>query len=563
MRYILYARKSSESEDRQVQSIEDQNRILEEMAVTRGLTIVERVSESHSAKDPGARAGFEAMLKKIQKGEADAILCWAINRLTRNPVDAGKLSWLLQTGTLLSIQTPDRQFLPSDNVLLFAVETGTANQFILDLKKSVARGIKSKIEKGWAPFRAPEGYINDLYEHTIQPDPERFEILQRAWQLLIRGTHTIAQVHRMLNEEWGFTTRRRHKSGGGKLSRTSAYDMFTNPFYAGFFTYNGEQHQGKHTPMITYSEFEQAQKNIRGTTLKPRTSRHEFPYSGLLSCACCGGGITAEVQPGRHKKGHYIYYRCARPTGRCTRRSIREEVLEEEIDHLLTNLTITAEMADVVREALREWTQAEFSGLDGVYKEQTKALVDNERQLSELLDLRLAGVIDNMTYQRKESDLKAIVSRMRGEVSKIQGQADRTRDAVTNALEFCETAHFRFQVGGLFERREVARLLGIRYTLSEGAVTIEPNPILLHLHAALNHINPPYLPQNTPDLPLILENIEPRETGSKSKKRTAPEGAVRHGCTNRTKIEHLFGFFRLVRDENFEYLYPSWVQKSL
>ena len=258
MRYILYARKSSESEDRQIQSIEDQVRILRDMAASRGLTIVEEVAESHSAKDPGARTGFENMLKRIERGDADAILCWAINRLTRNPVDSGKLSWMLQNGTLRSIHTPDRQFLPSDNVLLFAVETGTANQFILDLKKSVLRGMQSKVDKGWAPFCAPEGYVNELYERTIEPDPERFETLQRAWRLLLAGTHTVAQVHQILNEEWGFTTRRRRRCGGGKLSHSSVYRLFTNPFYAGYFLYRGELHKGNHRPMITYAEFDRS-----------------------------------------------------------------------------------------------------------------------------------------------------------------------------------------------------------------------------------------------------------------------------------------------------------------
>ena len=139
MRYILYARKSSESEDRQVQSIDDQLRIMREIAAARGLEIVDEIQESKSAKDPGQRPGFERLLKAIETGRADAILTWAINRLTRNPIDSGRLSWLLQNGTLSAIQTPEKQYLPSDNVLIFSVETGTANQYIIDLKKKIGR----------------------------------------------------------------------------------------------------------------------------------------------------------------------------------------------------------------------------------------------------------------------------------------------------------------------------------------------------------------------------------------------------------------------------------------
>ena len=180
MRYVLYARKSSESEERQVQSIDDQRRVMLEFAAARGLEVVEEICESKSAKAPGQRPGFDRLLSLIERGRADAILCWQVNRLTRNAIDAGKLSWLLQNDVLHCIQTPDKHYLPSDNVLLFSIETGTATQYILDLKKNVARGTKSKLAAGWSPHRAPEGYRNNLYDKTIEADGERFLLTSDA-----------------------------------------------------------------------------------------------------------------------------------------------------------------------------------------------------------------------------------------------------------------------------------------------------------------------------------------------------------------------------------------------
>ena len=124
--------------------------------------------------------------------------------------------------------------------------------------------------------------------------------------------------------------------------------------------------------------------------MKRRPSRHEFPYTGIVCCGKCGAGVTAETQKGRHGRGHYVYYHCGRMSG-CTKRSIREEALEQEIDRLLSKLTITKEMGELVRDTLRHWSQAEFAGLDGIYEEQAKALVESERRLSGLLDLRLGG----------------------------------------------------------------------------------------------------------------------------------------------------------------------------
>src|SRR3989338_4876170 len=96
IKYFLYARKSSESEDRQVQSIYDQINRLKKLARDLRLDIKKTYSEAKSAKKPDNRPIFDEMIERIERGEAEGILCWQINRLSRNPIDSGKLSWLLQ-----------------------------------------------------------------------------------------------------------------------------------------------------------------------------------------------------------------------------------------------------------------------------------------------------------------------------------------------------------------------------------------------------------------------------------------------------------------------------------
>ena len=111
IKYFLYARKSSESEDRQVQSIDDQINRLKQLATGLNLDIKKIYTEAKSAKKPNNRPIFEEMMQRIENGDADGILCWQINRLSRNPIDSGKISWLLQQGIIKSIQTIDRQYL--------------------------------------------------------------------------------------------------------------------------------------------------------------------------------------------------------------------------------------------------------------------------------------------------------------------------------------------------------------------------------------------------------------------------------------------------------------------
>ena len=118
--YFLYARKSTDVEDKQVLSIEAQLAELRTLAKSEGLEIAAEFVEKRSAKMTG-RPIFNDMLQRIQTGKARAIVCWKIDRLARNPVDGGQISWLLQQSVIQSIRTHDRNFLPADNVLMISV----------------------------------------------------------------------------------------------------------------------------------------------------------------------------------------------------------------------------------------------------------------------------------------------------------------------------------------------------------------------------------------------------------------------------------------------------------
>jgi len=135
MHYFLYARKSTDDRDKQVHSIEDQLAVLRKLATKEGLQIVAEFEERQSAKVPG-RPVFNDMLARLGRGEAQGILCWKIDRLARNPVDAAQIQWLLQRGTVAHIQTYDRSYYPQDNVLLMSVEFGMANQYVRDLSSN-------------------------------------------------------------------------------------------------------------------------------------------------------------------------------------------------------------------------------------------------------------------------------------------------------------------------------------------------------------------------------------------------------------------------------------------
>jgi len=124
------------------------------------------------------------MLERIHKGEAEGILTWKLNRLARNPIDGGQISWMLQQNIIKHIQTFERDYYPTDNVILMQVEFGMANQYVKDLSIDVKRGMRQKAERGWYPIAVlPIGYIHNSkfnlgVENEIICDEDSYRIIK-------------------------------------------------------------------------------------------------------------------------------------------------------------------------------------------------------------------------------------------------------------------------------------------------------------------------------------------------------------------------------------------------
>ena len=352
MRYFLYARKSTDVEDKQVLSIESQLAELRALAKSERLNVVEVFVEKRSAKMPG-RPVFNDMMARIQKGEAQGIVCWKLDRLSRNPVDGGQIQWLLQNSVIADIKTHDRSYYPADNVLMMSVEFGMANQYIRDLSVNVTRGLRQKARMGIYPSLAPLGYLNDPSTKTIVVDRRKAPLVRKAFELYAKNESRLEDIANFLFQQGIKTgaTRGSWRKGGGKpLKRDQISFLLSNPFYYGHFKYSGEMYEGKHTPIVNKELFDAVQKvlALRGRSHYKLVNEPQA-YCGLLHCGECGMSITAEDKLKQQKNGNthrYVYYRCTKKSATpCAQPYVREEALDSQLSELLERFVLPPEWA--------------------------------------------------------------------------------------------------------------------------------------------------------------------------------------------------------------------------
>lgn len=488
LKYFLYARKSSESEDRQVQSIEDQINKLKTLALQLKIEIVEIYEEAKSAKQPNNRPLFAEMLERIERGEAQGILCWQINRLSRNPVDSGTLQWMLQKGIVHSIQTIDREYKPTDNAVVLSVESGVANQFIIDLRKNTIRGMESRVNKGWMPNMAPLGYLNskdDEGSGIIIEDPERFKLVRKMWDLMLTGSCSPTKIVEIANAEWGFRTRKMRRIGGNPLGESTIYRIFNNRFYAGMISYRKEWHNGSHKPMVTADEFDHVQK-LLGKSGNARPQVREFAFTGFIRCGECGCLYTAEMKTKRIKSTgefrHYTYYHCTRKRKdvECSQIScVREEVLHELVEKEVSTVTILPEFRTWALENLGKDHDNEVTKRTKVYESQLAAIAENQSQIDNLTRMRARDLIDDAEYIRERDRLKAEQAELRKEIDKTENRADRWLELTEELFDFATYAHSAFLKGDLQRKKEIMMALGSNPTILDGKLRIEAHPWLV------------------------------------------------------------------------------------
>ena len=430
IKFFLYARKSTDEENRQVMSLDAQTRELRDFASREKLFVYEIIEESQTAKRPG-RPRFDEMLARIERGEANGLLCWDIDRLYRNPIDEGRVRWFLQKSVIASIRTPSRQFFPEDAGLLMGVEGGRATDYIIRLAKNVARGTKEKLRRGEWPGQKPLGYVYDNRLRNIVPDRKKAKIVQMAFEEYATGLHSLNSIADRLFE-LGVKS-----CTGRPWSNCAVHHFLTNRLYTGIMKWKDETFEGKYKPLVSPELFDRVQHALKKRE-RPRKFRkgHNFPFCGIFRCSC-GAMISAQWVKGHG--GVYRYCRCTRKNGRCSESYVQEKFVAKQCLEMLQPFGITQEEARALHSAIDAENGKEAASLDTAILALQNRMQPLQKKLDRLTHGYLDELIDEDTYRQAKEELVVEKTALKAEKERLH----RSRSSywiepareVINALE--------------------------------------------------------------------------------------------------------------------------------
>ena len=398
-KYFLYARKSTEDEERQVMSIEAQLAELAEFAKRENIEIAETFIESKSAKKPG-REIFNEMIQKIYASkESVGILVWHPDRLARNSVDGGQVIYLIDIGKIASLRFPTFWFEPTpQGLFMLQVAFGQSKYYSDNLSENVKRGIRQKLRRGEWPGLAPFGYVNNPKTRTIEPDQMKARVIKKAFEEYAQGRHTLESLGQRLSF-WGVV------SGTGKpLCKATLQRMLTNKVYLGLIVHNGETYEGGFPAIVSRATFEKVQEVLKNRA-KPRHSkkRHYFPFTGLLTCGECGAAITAQWAHGNG--GTYRYYRCTKRLGSCSQRYLREDLLIEQLKDKISKVALCEDWKEKMLAKVEMWEKENIQSSQSFAQNLEKEIKETEAKLDKLVNAFLDGSIEKETYLAKKDEL--------------------------------------------------------------------------------------------------------------------------------------------------------------
>lgn len=500
LRFALYARKSSEDEGSQANSIEDQLKYCRDFAIKNGINIVgEPFTEDKSARYAGRRKGFKRMLSEIKKGHYDAILAYHPDRLARNMSEGGLIADMLQppnpksdTPLLKTLAFPTMTFFnDSGGRLLLSIQFGLATNYSDHLSEQIKRGNDTNLtERGVANGTPKWGYNRNYVTGEYTPD-ENWPLIKHAWDILLAGGTQEQAIRYLIDNNVHRMSKITHKNKVvHPIYVSDKTKMFQDPFYYGELRQGPKKDDNPiwlkdkwpdFKEMVTKEQFLTVQKGIamrryngsktvyRIAKSGRREEKDFLPLKGLVMCGECGKMMCISQSKGRGGD-RYVYCECRNKECSCYRKRARAHVIFDYIYDILSKIMpddatfeqYEADLDEYINIELKNYS-AEISSLRG----ELAGLVDKHNKakkkyaaIAEQGDNAPKGVLEDVKAECEAAEIK--VEEQKNLIAKVQEKIANpdllkmTKDEFINLLKMASEI---MMASSLIQKDTIVRIL--------------------------------------------------------------------------------------------------------
>ena len=446
VRYALYARKSTTSEDRQASSIEDQIKDCTDRVITpNGITKVKLYKESRSAKISDSRIEFNKMIQDIEAGRIDGVIAWHPDRLSRNMKDAGAIIDLVDRGSIrdLKFSTFSFENTPAGKMLL-GITFVIAKQYSEHLSESVGRGNRRATEDGEYIGKFKHGYFVDENRH-LQRDSANFVKVQRMFEMIVEGASQ-KDVREWVNtQNYKVSKRKGLKPVAHTWSKDDVSEVLKDPVYAGVLKYgknliNLVKSYG-FVPAVSVEDFLKINKVDSFNSAKitsfnrPKASvRNADLLRGMVYCERCDQTLTSMMLPKNDKitkkLSHYrYYYKCETVGCPMTGKSAKAILVVDEAQKFFNEYLFTTKSNyEVYIQSAKENMRRKTSELRTSIAQYKADLINKNKsyEQTKLLLLKTPSLNEHYNLDKLKEELDEMKTRLE--------QLQRTQNDMKNSL---------------------------------------------------------------------------------------------------------------------------------
>jgi len=348
----IYCRVSTEDQQREGSSLSSQRDYCRRKALDLGYDVPESCIflEVFSGADTD-RPKLNELRSLIRNSAIDALVCYATDRLARNPIHIAIIAEECEKRGIDLIFVTEPLDKTPEGALIRYIKGYAAEMEREKIRERSIRGKREKARQGKLATGGPRLFGYEAVNKKRVINDAEANIVKRIFNWFAGENMTLYSAAGRLNSE-GVPS-----PAGSRWSESAIYRILNNPAYAGI-TYafrfklvpsknHGMVHKlrdssewievpGATPPVITREIFEAAQEQLKKNRRRSPANRvHQYLFTGgRLRCGTCGRSMTGSV---RIKNGKtYLYYRCvcnvkANYYSKCPQPSISARIIEPAV----------------------------------------------------------------------------------------------------------------------------------------------------------------------------------------------------------------------------------------